>query len=116
MSEKMVMFVSKQHQQTVKRLYKIIFRLHKSLPGELKQIGDSYVRHEFKLHKNANPEQTSLFMNEWANYVQILMKQVNPKFKQKIGQDLGESKLNNFNENQVRQLYELFKETTGYKQ
>lgn len=66
MSEKIMMFVSKQHQQTVKRLYKIIFRLHKSLPVELKSIGDSYVRNEFKLHKNANPEQTTKFMNEWS--------------------------------------------------
>jgi hypothetical protein len=61
-----VMLVSKAHQQTVKRLYKIIFQLHKSLPNELRQIGDSYARHEFKLHKNASPEQTHTFMREWS--------------------------------------------------
>lgn len=49
------------------------------------------------------------------NYVQILIKQVNPKNKEKFGQDLGEENLNKFNDNQVRQLYELFKETTGKK-
>lgn len=61
-----IMYVSKAHQQTVKRLYKIIFKLHKSLPKELEEIGNSYVRHEFKLHKNAKPEQVKIFMSEWG--------------------------------------------------
>ena len=61
-----VLLVSKAHQQSVKRLYKIIFQLHKSLPGELKQIGNSYVSKEFKLHKNASPEHTQIFMREWS--------------------------------------------------
>jgi hypothetical protein len=61
-----VLLVSKAHQQSVKRLYKIIFQLHKSLPGELKQIGNSYVSREFKLHKNASPEHTQIFMREWS--------------------------------------------------
>lgn len=43
------------------------------------------------------------------------MKQVNPKFKQKIGIDLGEQNLKQFNDNQIHQLYKLFKETTGYE-
>ena len=57
-----LMFVAKSHMQTVKRLYKIIFKLHKSLPRELQLVGNAYVRNEFKLHKNAAPEHVKVFM------------------------------------------------------
>ena len=65
MSTQKFMLVSKDHIVNVKRLYKIIFQLHKSLPSDLKQLGDSYVRSEFKLHKNATPEHTAKFLAEW---------------------------------------------------
>ena len=66
MSNSTVMLVSKAHMQSVKRLYKIIFQLHKSLPDGMRELGNSYVRNEFKLHKTASPEQTKVFMSEWA--------------------------------------------------
>ena len=66
MSQPTMLMVSKAHQQNVKRLYKIIFRLHKSLPDELREIGNGYVRNEFKLHKNASPEHVKTFMSEWG--------------------------------------------------
>lgn len=65
MSQQIIM-VSKAHQQSVKRLYKIIFKLHKSMPPELEAIGNAYVRNEFKLHKNAKPEYVKTFMSEWT--------------------------------------------------
>lgn len=60
------MLVSKEHIKQVKRLYKIIIQLHKSLPEELRILGNGYVRSEFKLHKNANPEHVKKFMIEWS--------------------------------------------------
>ena len=65
MSKQMI-FVSKDHIQSVKRLYKILFKLHKSLPNELQLIGNAYVRSEFKLHKDASPEHVKVFMKEWG--------------------------------------------------
>lgn len=111
MSQKSTMLVSKAHQQNVKRLYKIIFRLHKSMPDELRDMGNAYVRSEFKLHKNAAPEHVKIFMNEWGNYTKTLMRQVNPKYGLKLGAPL-EDKLDELNDNQVTQLYELFLEAT----
>jgi hypothetical protein len=61
-----VLWVSKAHMQSVKKLYKMIFKLHKSLPPQMAELGNKYVRHEFKLHKNASPEHTQIFLNEWA--------------------------------------------------
>ncbi len=66
MSTPTMMVVSKAHQQNVKRLYKIIFQLHKSMPEELRQLGNAYVRSEFKLHKTATPEYTKTFLAEWG--------------------------------------------------
>ena len=38
------------------RLYRNILREHKrKLPYEMKEIGDSFVKNEFRLHKSAKP-------------------------------------------------------------
>ena len=111
MSQQTFYYVSKTHVQSVKRLYKLVFQLHKSLPVELREIGNSYVRNEFKLHKAATPDQAKTFLTEWANYAQTLMKQLKPNAGPKrIGLNL-EDKIENFNEGQITQLYELFQET-----
>lgn len=55
-----------QHRLTVLRLYKTILRLHQSLPYELKELGNQYVRDEFRRHKTAQPEFVTNFMVEWS--------------------------------------------------
>ena len=55
-----------QHRLTVLRLYKTILRLHQSLPHELKELGNQYVRDEFRRHKTAQPEFVTNFMIEWS--------------------------------------------------
>jgi hypothetical protein len=55
-----------QHRITVLRLYKTILRLHQSLPNELRDLGNQYVRDEFRRHKNAQPEFVTNFMIEWS--------------------------------------------------
>ena len=55
-----------QHRSTVLRLYKTILRLHQSLPTELRALGNTYVRDEFRRHKNAQPEFVTNFMVEWS--------------------------------------------------
>lgn len=56
-------------------LYRSLLRAHKKhLPAKMKELGDSYVKAEFKLHKTAKPEQIERFYKEWENYLeQILM-------------------------------------------
>ena len=60
-----LVLVSKAHKQSVRQLYKMIFKLHKSLPSQMRELGDKYVRNEFKLHKTASPEHTKVFLTEW---------------------------------------------------
>jgi hypothetical protein len=70
-----------QHRLTVLRLYKTILRLHQSLPNELRELGNQYVRDEFRRHKNAQPEFVTNFMVEWS--VSII-----PKEKKRTKYDL----------------------------
>lgn len=54
------------HVSRVRRLYKLIFRVHRALPPELRIMGDNYARDEFKRHKKCNPEEAKIFLNEWT--------------------------------------------------
>ena len=57
--------------QEVFSLYRSLLRAHKKcLPPELKQLGDTYVQSEFRLHKSAtNPDHITRFMEEWTKYL-----------------------------------------------
>eukprot|EP00577_Skeletonema_sp_RCC1716_P023175 CAMPEP_0113401550 /NCGR_PEP_ID=MMETSP0013_2-20120614/16757_1 /TAXON_ID=2843 ORGANISM="Skeletonema costatum, Strain 1716" /NCGR_SAMPLE_ID=MMETSP0013_2 /ASSEMBLY_ACC=CAM_ASM_000158 /LENGTH=131 /DNA_ID=CAMNT_0000286775 /DNA_START=103 /DNA_END=498 /DNA_ORIENTATION=+ /assembly_acc=CAM_ASM_000158 len=51
-------------------LYKNILRAHaRYLPHEMKQLGDAYVKAEFRLHTKAQPEQLEGFFAEWDKYL-----------------------------------------------
>ena len=54
------------HVQQVRRLYKLILRLHRGLPTQMKSFGDDYVRSEFKRHKDAQHQFIPIFMQEWT--------------------------------------------------
>ncbi|EPB69565.1 ACN9 family protein [Ancylostoma ceylanicum] len=47
-------------------LYKRILRLHYGLPPPARLMGDTYVKDEFRRHKDASPEHTAVFINEWT--------------------------------------------------
>lgn len=44
----------------------IICRLHRSLPLEMRALGDQYVKDEFRRHKQVNPAEAHMFMQEWT--------------------------------------------------
>eukprot|EP00584_Thalassiosira_punctigera_P001763 CAMPEP_0172541506 /NCGR_PEP_ID=MMETSP1067-20121228/12308_1 /TAXON_ID=265564 ORGANISM="Thalassiosira punctigera, Strain Tpunct2005C2" /NCGR_SAMPLE_ID=MMETSP1067 /ASSEMBLY_ACC=CAM_ASM_000444 /LENGTH=145 /DNA_ID=CAMNT_0013327563 /DNA_START=10 /DNA_END=447 /DNA_ORIENTATION=- len=51
-------------------LYRSILRAHdKFLPMSMRQLGDAYVKSEFRLHKSAKPEQAAQFFVEWEKYL-----------------------------------------------
>ena len=62
-----------EHVRKVRMLYKVILRLHRGLPLELRGIGDAYVKEEFRHHKEASAEYIPLFMKEWAVRVNPLL-------------------------------------------
>ncbi|XP_061698044.1 succinate dehydrogenase assembly factor 3, mitochondrial [Syngnathoides biaculeatus] len=98
-------------------LYKRILVLHRFLPIHLKALGDSYVKDEFRRHKNASPEEAKSFMSEWENYKDTLQSQVLDSVRDKngylkFGIDMSEEKLSHFQDEQIGQLYELLLEST----
>ncbi|CAH8528168.1 unnamed protein product [Schistosoma guineensis] len=115
------------HSQRVRFLYKFILTLHRSLPSHLREIGDKYVKTEFKKHKDAKPEFVQPFMVEWTKYAVELSMQIqqsirnsNNKIGEKdeikmnkeeaLGKPLDETSLNYFSETQLNQLLTLAKE------
>lgn len=89
------------------RLYKSILTSHRVLPGEMRFIGDAYVREEFKLHKNAKPEHLRPFFEEWINYLKFMQSMdVN-----RPGQDLPAQEVDRLSEEQRQKLVTMFNET-----
>eukprot|EP00943_MAST-04B_sp_MAST-4B-sp1_P005881 g5881.t1 len=57
-------------------LYRRILRLHrKKLPFQMKEMGDKYVKEEFRQHKDASQEFVVQFMDQWEQYAQMLEQQ-----------------------------------------
>ncbi|CAH8533027.1 unnamed protein product [Schistosoma curassoni] len=115
------------HSQRVRFLYKFILTLHRSLPSHLREIGDKYVKTEFKKHKDVKLEFVQPFMVEWTKYAVELSMQIqqsirnsNNKIGEKdkikmnkeeaLGKPLDETSLNYFSETQLNQLLTLAKE------
>ncbi|CAK8675680.1 unnamed protein product [Clavelina lepadiformis] len=110
--------MSSVHGRNVRNLYKLILRLHGHLPIDLKIVGDQYVKSEFKLHKNCNPEVVPEFMQQWILYANTLQKQVHDTTQHdkrkddKLGLNISVEQLDRFTSEQLVQLHELMKETT----
>ncbi|PSN41248.1 hypothetical protein C0J52_15193 [Blattella germanica] len=81
------------------------------LPPELRVLGNSYAREEFKKHKTCNKAETAVFMVEWTKYVVMLAQQLGlkgPKEASYLGKDLNVNSLDDMREDQIVQLYELY--------
>lgn len=62
-------------------LYRNILRAHKRyLPNEMKALGDSYVKSEFKLFKSVSNEgQLDQFFRGWTQYLEEVLKTARTK-------------------------------------
>ncbi|AMD19508.1 HCL643Cp [Eremothecium sinecaudum] len=88
------------------QLYRRVLRAHKNLPIQQRQLGDKYVKNEFKLHKNAeNPLHIVGFLASWQDYLHMI--------SNKNWEDgtISKEVLDAMSPEQVVQLYELMKET-----
>ncbi|KAF3388341.1 Succinate dehydrogenase assembly factor 3 [Penicillium rolfsii] len=84
------------------QLYRRILRVHRKLDPELRVLGDSYVKKEFRAHRTAeNPLHIIGFLTEWQLYAQKL------EGDNWAGEKLDKSKLDKLNDQQIGQLFEL---------
>ncbi|CAL8297279.1 unnamed protein product [Lota lota] len=105
------------HVSKVRSLYKRILLLHRFLPIDLRALGDQYVKEEFRRHKNVSLREVSAFMIEWENYKDTLQTQVLDSSGHlvptaNLGAALPEAKFEDFQSEQIGQLYELMLEST----
>ena len=58
-----------------KSLYRALLRAHsRYLSHEMKELGDSYVKAEFRLHRKVTkPEQLDQFFEEWERYLDHIL-------------------------------------------
>ncbi|KAL3471892.1 hypothetical protein BJX99DRAFT_236547 [Aspergillus californicus] len=84
-------------------LYRRILRVHRrKLDPEMRILGDSYVKSEFRAHRSTeNPLHIIGFLTEWQLYVQKL------EGNAWSGDKLDKAKLDKMSDQQLGQLYEL---------
>lgn len=91
-------------------LYRRILRAHKSLPPAQKELGDLYVRDEFKAHKSTdNPLYIVGFLTSWQEYLNMIS---NGSWAEG---SMTNEQLAKMSPDQINQLYELMKETERVK-
>lgn len=90
-------------------LYRSILKAHGSkLPADLRQLGNAYVRNEFKLHKTVTHEQRLAdFYQSWDEYLQMMAKQT-PRGK--VGREMRENERKYLSDEQKDKLVELQEE------
>ncbi|GAB1203129.1 hypothetical protein APSETT445_001755 [Aspergillus pseudonomiae] len=85
------------------QLYRRILRVHrKKLDPEMRILGDSYLKSEFRAHRSVeNPLHIIGFLTEWQLYAQKL------EGDTWVGEKLDKNKLDKMSDQQIGQLYEL---------
>ncbi|EDO18969.1 hypothetical protein Kpol_2002p39 [Vanderwaltozyma polyspora DSM 70294] len=92
------------------QLYRRILREHKHLPTAQRELGDQYVKNEFKLHKDIdNPLHIVGFLTSWQDYLRMISRD---GWKE---ERLSAAVLEKMSPEQVTQLYELMKETENIR-
>ncbi|OWK06299.1 SDHAF3 [Cervus elaphus hippelaphus] len=97
--------MSALHVSRVPALYRRILLPHRVLPPDLKDLGDQYVKDEFRRHKTADSKEAERFLQEWeayaAAYAAVLWQQANENRQNStekacFGISLPEEKLDDF--------------------
>lgn len=79
-----------------------------NLPKEMRKLGDDYVKHEFRQHRNtSNQNQLNDFFQEWEKYLKAMKQQSAGKF----GRELEKSEASKLNDEQRIKLAQLREET-----
>ncbi|RDB26363.1 Succinate dehydrogenase assembly factor 3, mitochondrial [Hypsizygus marmoreus] len=91
-------------------LYRRLLRVHRSLPREMRSLGDDYVKAEFRRHKEVtNPVHIIGFLSQWKMYLDQLPKGADAKSFS--GKRLDPTVFEKMSAEQLGQLYELMHAT-----
>ncbi|KAF5379718.1 hypothetical protein D9615_005719 [Tricholomella constricta] len=91
-------------------LYRRLLRAHRSLPKEMRGLGDDYVKAEFRRHKEVtNPVHIIGFLSQWKMYLDELPRDAHAKSFS--GKRLDSTVFEKMSPEQLGQLYELMHAT-----
>lgn len=94
------------------RLYRRLLRAHRQLPIDMRFMGDSYIKSEFRLtRKTDNPLHIIAFLSQWKVYLDELEQSSQNGTEAWRGKRLDAAKLDTMSKEQVGQLYELMHAT-----
>lgn len=77
----------------------------------MKALGDTYVKQEFRLHKDAKPEHLSRFITSWEKYLVTLQEQSGGK----VGMHIDADDVSRMSEDQKRKMRDMMDNATGKK-
>ncbi|KII89676.1 hypothetical protein PLICRDRAFT_39813 [Plicaturopsis crispa FD-325 SS-3] len=91
-------------------LYRSLLRAHRSLPREMRSLGDDYVKAEFRRHRTVNnPVHIIGFLSQWKVYLDELPR--TPDATNFSGKKLDAQLFEKMSPEQLGQLYELMHAT-----
>ena len=87
-------------------LYRQILRAHgRHLSAGHRELGDSYVRTEFRLHRNAKPEFLVQFERQWRDYLKQVVRGTKDEA---IGRDMSAAEIEALSDEQKVQLINIY--------
>jgi hypothetical protein len=75
----------------------------------MKALGDTYVKQEFRLHKEAKPEHMTRFIHSWENYLSTLQTQTEGN----IGANIAVDDVSRMTEEQKQKMRGLMEKATN---
>jgi len=92
-------------------LYRSILRAHQRLlPPEARELGDAYVKEEFKLHRDAAPNFLVQFERQWRDYLTSLKVTQNEGV---IGREMTPDEVASLSDDQKVQLLKIRESSAG---
>ncbi|OCH94834.1 ACN9-domain-containing protein, partial [Obba rivulosa] len=93
-----------------KPLYRRILRAHRSLPYEMRSLGDDYVKAEFRRHREIDNKVHIIgFLSQWKMYLDEIP--TGPEAQHFRGKKLDPTVIEKMSAEQLGQLYELMHAT-----
>ena len=91
-------------------LYRRILRAHEHfLPQEQRELGDAYVKTEFRLHRGASSEFLAQFERQWRDYLTLVTKSSH----ESLGRELTPTEVAALSDEQKVQLLRIKEEAVG---
>ncbi|BEI81874.1 hypothetical protein CcaverHIS002_0210340 [Cutaneotrichosporon cavernicola] len=89
-------------------LYRRLLRVHRSLPHEMRFMGDAYVKSEFRATRSTdNPVHIVAFLTQWKAYLEEIERGLTDSEGKWQGRRLDPEVLDSLNNEQIGQLYEV---------